>query len=215
MISTQIVAGVLVVMFLLALMGTLGGLADATKKGVGSRRALWIIIAHSLFLFSVFALFIVDGFVYQADWLYSPYLAPIKSLPIQVVGIVVTAFAVVLFFVAVGGLVPAFSGNQEPQRVATSGIYALVRHPIYLSYFLTPIGMFLMTLNVLGLLFVLAYFVWPDHPDLEVCGRRRGQLTSMFKIIECEEQALLQRFGSTYQDYRERTGKLLPKLRRR
>ncbi len=105
-----------------------------------------------------------------------------------------------------------YAKASEERRIITTGIYANIRHPLYLSFFLIPIGMFLITLNYVGIL-LLPPFLFFTNSDLEVCGRK-GKMTFLIKAIECEEMALIQRFGKEYEEYMKGTGRLLPWIRR-
>ncbi len=186
----------------------------AQVKAPKPRRHLWNVIAPTL-IFAVPILFIVDGLVFPIGLLYSPYLSFFNPLdtPIQVAGGLLAAVGLVLMFVVGRTLIfQVFSKASEEREMMTTGIYAYIRHPFYLSFFLIPIGMFLITLNVVGLLFLLPFLFTTDS-DLEACGRK-GKLTFLLKAIDCEEVALIQKYGGAYEEYRARTGRLLPRIRR-
>ncbi len=160
-------------------------------------------------------LFIVDGLIFRVGLLYSPYLSFLNPLDthIQVAGVVLASIGLVLMVVVGRTLtLHVFSKAADEREMMTTGIYAYIRHPFYLSFFLVPIGMLLISLNYVGILFLPPLLFFTDS-DLEVCGRK-GKLTFMFKAIECEEMTLIQRFGQDYQEYMQRTGRLLPRIRR-
>lgn len=73
-------------------------------------------------------------------------------------------------------------------RLVTHGVYKILRHPIYLGIDLTFLGLFLAIGSTYGMAY-LALVVLP----LNVARAR------------LEEQALLEKFGETYQAYRDRT----------
>ena len=84
---------------------------------------------------------------------------------------------------------------RKDHVLVTTGIYQKIRHPMYLSFFMWAIGQALLIENwgagPLGLLaFVLIY---------------------LFRI-EHEEQQLLDHFGTDYEQYQKKTGRLFPKF---
>lgn len=83
-------------------------------------------------------------------------------------------------------------GKQPEQKLVTSGLYRFIRHPGYLSYVITIIGMGLSLSSVLTLMFVI--------------------LIVLFIIlrIKGEEEMLLKEFGDEYRAYMKRTKKIIP-----
>ena len=78
--------------------------------------------------------------------------------------------------------------------MAMSGPYRVIRHPIYASVLLLTAGM--------GLVF----FTWLHFLVLAVFAP--------LWWLECmrEEEAMMERFGDAYVEYRERTAMLIPRL---
>lgn len=101
---------------------------------------------------------------------------------------------------AIVGFVPrSTSGrNTKSQKAATlntTGMYSVVRHPIYLANFLIFIGM-IMSIGVwyLGVIAVLAYFLY-------------------YERIMCAEEAFLEsRFGDTFTRWADRTPACIPRF---
>lgn len=86
---------------------------------------------------------------------------------------------------------------REDTELATSGPYRWVRHPLYSSMLLTVPGCALASANLVVLIggsVTLAALLW----------RTRW-----------EEEALLDHFGDRYRAYMDRTGRIIPPLRRR
>ena len=114
---------------------------------------------------------------------------------VQVIGLVGLAFGVlqtgVLNFLGLDRAVnPAWM--QHPPRLVTSGLYRLVRHPLYTCTMLLLWANPTLSWNRLAFnLGVSAYFV----------------IGSIF-----EEQKLLEDFGEAYEDYKRRTPSFLPRL---
>ncbi len=80
--------------------------------------------------------------------------------------------------------------------LVTWGPYRLVRHPSYLSYFIMFFGIFLLWLNLLAAIPLIA-------------------IPGYVRIVEEEEKMLVERFGYVYLRYQERVGKFIPKLKKK
>lgn len=80
----------------------------------------------------------------------------------------------------------------EGQRLITDGVYGHIRHPLYLGEITRNLGFTLILSSLYGFVLVLV-----------------GGLFLPFRI-EIEEKMLLEEFGEEYEEYRERTKKLIP-----
>jgi protein-S-isoprenylcysteine O-methyltransferase Ste14 len=89
--------------------------------------------------------------------------------------------------------------TQVPGRLMTSGPFAVLRHPTYLSHTLMLLGVFLWTeVTVLGIVTVI------------------DALVVNIMVIPLEERELLERFGKEYEEYcRKVPSRFLPLRRRR
>jgi protein-S-isoprenylcysteine O-methyltransferase Ste14 len=83
---------------------------------------------------------------------------------------------------------------QENHQLITSGIYSMIRHPVYLGTILAVIGMFLVFPTWYGLIFVVLY--------TSLLARR----------ISLEEKLLLKTFGSVYEEYSTKSFRLIPHI---
>jgi protein-S-isoprenylcysteine O-methyltransferase Ste14 len=83
---------------------------------------------------------------------------------------------------------------QEHHQLITSGIYSMIRHPVYLGTILAVIGMFLVFPSWFGLSFVIVY--------TGILLHRMSQ----------EEQLLFKYFGSVYQEYSTKSFRLIPHI---
>jgi protein-S-isoprenylcysteine O-methyltransferase Ste14 len=150
-------------------------------------------------------LFVVDGFGVPLGLLYAPsltYVGPL-ALPLQVLGVACAAAGlVVLFWVGRILAVNVYRKAADERELLQGGIYAYIRHPFYLHFLLLPIGLLLLTLNPVMLVVLLAYLTL-DGPVLPSTW------------MGDEERDLAARHGPTYADYLERTGRWLPRMRRR
>ncbi len=85
--------------------------------------------------------------------------------------------------------------GQLAETLNTSGMYALVRNPLYLGNCMMYLGVVLFTQHV-GLALVLALVLLPYYE----------------RIIAAEERFLVQSFGQTYEDWAAKTPAFLPRL---
>src|SRR2546422_1167388 len=88
-----------------------------------------------------------------------------------------------------------YSKLPEERPLLQRGPYRCIRHPIYLSFLLTSVGFLLLAENIVmvPLLFALTALKYPKP----------------------EEEELIQLYGDAYREYRNRTGRFFPRLRRR
>jgi protein-S-isoprenylcysteine O-methyltransferase Ste14 len=183
---------------------------EAEREARASRGArpfawgVWEIGARTA-LVVVPILFVVDGFGVPLGLLYAPsltYVGPL-ALPLQVLGVACAAAGlVILFWVGRILAVNVYRKASKERELLQSGIYAYIRHPFYLHFLLLPVGLLLLTLNPLMLVVLLAYLTL-DGPVLPSTWMRE------------EERELAGRHGPTYAEYHERTGRWLPRIRRR
>jgi protein-S-isoprenylcysteine O-methyltransferase Ste14 len=113
------------------------------------------------------------------------------------VGLLLTTIGMFVRVVALKTLGKYFSAYvtlQPNHRLVQRGIYASIRHPLYLSLLLAPTGIALVFANWLALpiLVLAAAFV--------------------FDRIQREEHLLAANFGLEFDGYRRRTRKLIPLL---
>ena len=106
------------------------------------------------------------------------------------------AFGVTIRLMAVITLKQQFTTTvsiMERHKIVETGIYKFIRHPAYLGYLASLLGIGLVLGNWVGL---TALVVLP--------------LLGILYRIHVEERVLLRYFGSAYQEYADRTKRLLP-----
>lgn len=87
---------------------------------------------------------------------------------------------------------------REDHRLITSGVYSVIRHPMYASMFLLGIAQMLILPNwIAGPAYLLGF----------------GMLY-VFRV-RAEERMMLDRFGAEYEQYMRRSGRLIPPVRLR
>jgi protein-S-isoprenylcysteine O-methyltransferase Ste14 len=122
----------------------------------------------------------------------------IYTFNIQIFGIVLslTGYVLSIWSVIVRGKYAVSWEMPENHKLVTDGPYKYVRHPSYLGYFLMFFGLF---------------FLWPCLftllPFVAIPG--------YFLITFDEEKLLVNRFGEEYEEYRKKTGRFIPKFKRR
>ena len=87
-----------------------------------------------------------------------------------------------------------FGKNTLESRVITDGVFAYVRHPLYLSILLTYLGFVFGTMSLLSLVLWVCYVILFD------------------KMASFEEADLVRMFGEKYVDYQNSVPKWIPRL---
>jgi protein-S-isoprenylcysteine O-methyltransferase Ste14 len=90
---------------------------------------------------------------------------------------------------------PSVSGVKKDAVLVTTGLYGVVRHPIYSGAFIFLAALTLVAANLLILLPTLAL------------------LALLYASIDEEETMLIDRFGDEYREYMRRTPRFIPKFR--
>ena len=111
-------------------------------------------------------------------------------------GCFVFALGITMRLVAVATLHRYFTVSVsilEKHAIVDTGIYGIIRHPSYLGYLASMLGIGLMFENWVGLAVLVLL-----------------PLASILYRIHVEERVLLHHFGASYQAYAKRTKRLLP-----
>jgi protein-S-isoprenylcysteine O-methyltransferase Ste14 len=98
------------------------------------------------------------------------------------------------WYLARNGMKAVFGKERKEPGVISSGVFRIVRHPIYTGAILFYLGAILTTLSLASAAFSL--------------------LIILFYIFICkyEERILTEAFGDDYLEYKKKTGMLFPKL---
>ena len=183
------------------------------KRNIKIAPKLWALVQEPIRIF-IPLLFIIDGLLFRMGILYSPYLSFLNPIDIylQIIGLIIIFFGLILYLIA-GKTVTkkVYSKATEEREMMTTGLYAYIRHPLYLSFILIPVGFLLITLNLLSLLYFMASTI-STNPD-EECDRE-GKFTFVTREVRCEEEYMKKIYGKDYEEYMEKTGRLLPKFRK-
>ena len=142
-----------------------------------------------ILLFMFLGVWITDSFVFH----YSTFLADLLPNYIRV-GI---AGLILLFgwFLARGGMQAVFGTPREKPEVIRTGVFRIVRHPIYTGAILFYLGAVVFTMSISSAAFIPVIIVF------------------YLAISRYEESILTKEFGNDYLEYKKKTGMLFPKLR--
>ena len=144
------------------------------------------VIAFILFLI----IWALDSFVFRFS------TAPAIYVPLYVRLILAALTFVVAGYFLYEGHETVFKEVRDPPRVIHTGVFSYVRHPIYFSALLFYLGFVFTTLSLFSMALLVGIFIFYDY------------------IAAFEETQLEQKFGQAYRDYRERTPKWIPKVKR-
>ena len=176
------------------------GLGEA-REGTPKKKRDWASTIVDVIQFGLPAILAVglaiDGLdsgivFYGYPWSFVPPFAEV----IQVLGAVLLFLGLPLFTSGAYLTGKYVYGKLPGERpLLQRGPYRYIRHPIYLSFLLTSVGFLLLAENlvILPLLFALTALKYPKP----------------------EEEELIRLYGDAYREYRNRTGRFFPRLRRR
>jgi len=135
------------------------------------------------------ATWIADSFFLKYTTALNHCLPLIIRIPLAVVLLVVSGF------LASRGMSAVFGETREEPAVIRASVFAVVRHPIYLSEILLYLGLLMLSISL------AAAFVW-------VIG-----IVFLHNISRYEERLLLVRFGEEYAQYMRDVPMWIPRLR--
>ena len=139
-----------------------------------------------IFLVVFLIVWIADSFVFKYSTFLTQYISNYIRVPIALIVLVISGL------LAWTGLKIVFRETREEPQVIISGVFSIVRHPIYLSLILLYLGFILLSLSLLSVLVWILIVVF------------------YYIISRYEEKLLIQRFGSAYEEYKKKVPMLLP-----
>lgn len=118
-----------------------------------------------------------------------------NSILIKWIGTVIVCLGTILEIIAAINLGDSarFHSPLEETKLITSGIYGICRNPVVIGCFFWAFGIFLLNINLLGLLMFITVLIGLN-----------------FKV-DREAEDLKKRFGKEWDDYCRKTGKYFPK----
>ena len=117
------------------------------------------------------------------------------SVPLLTIGGIMVLWTYYRFFKARGTPIPV----EPPKNLVTTGLYAYVRNPMHLGWFIFLFGLGVF-LNSFSLIFIFTpLFI----------------LVHVFYVRTIEEKELEKKFGEQYLEYKESVPMFIPRFRRR
>ena len=104
-------------------------------------------------------------------------------------------FGIYWLFTSIGSGITPVSATRKEHKLATSGIYRWIRHPLY----------------TVGSSFIVSFGLIADNWFIIALGMLA--FTIMAIRTPKEEENLIEKFGDEYRDYMQRTGKFFPKFK--
>jgi protein-S-isoprenylcysteine O-methyltransferase Ste14 len=149
----------------------------------------WGDTGQLILLLAFLVIWITDSFLFH----YSTFLRDIVPdyLRISLATLVLLAG----WYLARNGMRAVFGTSREQPVLLHTGVFRLVRHPIYLGAILFYLGATLITMSLVSGLFVLViigFYIF---------------------IARYEERILAEAFGNDYLEYKKKTGMLFPRIR--
>ncbi len=168
------------------------------KLATGTKRARTLLTPVGAVVFGFFTIIFVVASLAIDKWLGLPTIVPRPagvyiSMPILVVGVLVTGWSTVHFLKAKGTPVPI----NPPPNLVTTGPYAYTRNPMLTGIFILLFGIGVMTGSISLTFIFTPLFI----------------LVNMWELKEIEEPELVQRLGEEYIAYRNKTPMFVPKVR--
>lgn len=145
--------------------------------------AVFVVVFY--FEMALYAILVLVGVQQVLVGSFAQLRFPFDSL-IQALGMSLIVFGYLMVFLGLRAI--------EHDRLVTSGPYRYVRHPQYAGYFFVFAGFFLLLLNLIALI-----------PLLAILGEVR--------MANIEEEFLTKKFDGSYVDYQKATGKFFPNIR--
>lgn len=160
-----------------------GGISSGEKEDRGNR---WVLAAFTVI---AFAMSYFSAYTDRIDFW------TLDGDTMRWAGVVVCFLGGLLRIIPVFVLGNRFSGLvaiQPGHKLETGGVYSVIRNPSYLGMVITALGWVLAFRSVVGILGVAT------------------MLVPLVARIHAEERLLREQFGAEYEDYFNRTWRLLP-----
>ncbi len=142
-------------------------------------------IGQLIFLVIFLIVWIADSFVFRYSTFLTRYISNSIRIPIALVILIISGL------LARAGLSMVFGEKREEPLVITTGVFSIVRHPIYLASILLYLGFLLLSLSIFSALVWILIIIF------------------YYFISRYEERLLSQKFGSEYNEYMAKVPMLL------
>ncbi len=130
----------------------------------------------------------LDTFIFQ----FSIWLATFIPLLIRI--IIFASLFILAIILGNSSHKILFGGNNEATSLIKNGVFARVRHPLYLSMLLVYLAFALVSMSLICITFWILMFILYD------------------RMASCEEKDLEKIFSEEYAEYKKIVGKWFPRL---
>lgn len=144
--------------------------------------------------FLVFPIMIITVISIVLTWYNMIPVYSLNSNILTVIGAVLIILGIIFWIMA--ALKSNIDDEIKSDRLVTTGIYGLVRHPIYVAFLYIATGLVLISQNLY--LFVLPVIYW---------------LILTVAMKKTEEKWLTDKFGESYAEYSRKVSRFVPFLR--
>ena len=141
-----------------------------------------------ILLFLFLGIWIMDSFVLHFSTFLRGTIPDFIRIPLSFIVLIIA------WMLARRGMKAVFGTDRQEAELIDTGVFSLIRHPIYTGAILFYLGAILITLSLISaafwLIIVLVYIF----------------------IARAEEQILTEAFGEKYIAYQKKTGMLFPRI---
>jgi len=134
-------------------------------------------IGQLIFLVIFLMVWIADSFIFRYSTFLTRYISNFFRVPIALVIFIISGL------LAITGLNTVFGKKREGPHLITTGVFSIVRHPIYLASILFYLGFILLSLSLLSIPVWILIIVF------------------YYTISRYEEKLLVKAIGSAYGEY--------------
>ena len=124
----------------------------------------------------------ITGIVLSSKGIIINYHFDILKIPFTIIGVLLILYAILLWYAA--NFKTKIDKYIENNKLATQGVYSIVRNPIYSTFFILCIGLIFIDNNLI--LFIIPIICW---------------LYMTIILINTEEKWLYNLYGKEYIDY--------------
>jgi len=160
------------------------------RQGLGSEHPLCDRI-QLLMLILFFVVWGIDSLSYFMFG-YSTVIFEVLAFPVLFAGMLV--FLCLSFYLVSKSHKVVLEQVQDPPKLVDSGVYAWVRHPMYLGILLFCLAFLLISVSLVSIVIWIAFFIFYD------------------RMAAYEEKSLIEILGEEYTAYQKRVSKWLPQL---
>lgn len=146
-------------------------------------------IGQLILLFCFLILWILDSFVFRFSTLLIQYI------PNYIRGILACCTLIIAGTIAFIAHEEVFGKERSEPGVIKTGVFSVIRHPMYMGSILLYLGLFTATFSLASLGFIIIVIIFYNY------------------IASYEEKILVEQFGEDYEEYKKSVPKWFPRLK--